>query len=228
MKHDAALLPRPLVTPLYSYADADRLAGVSRGTAKRWLSGYARRAADGEPRGVPPVSRGHAAGDGAVSFADLIEIIAIGRLRELGISTRAVRTIVDACQEDFGVDHPFSTLRFKADGRDVFVSSDTELQSVLRNRGQLAWDEILGPFLETFDYRDGFAARWWPSGREAGVTVDPEYGFGLPVIEGSGVRTEIILERARAGDSLPEIAYDFGITLEQVESALRFEAPRAA
>lgn len=228
MKHAVEPMPDALVAPLYSYADADRLAVVSRGTAKRWLTGYARRGPDGEQRVIAPVSQGSAASDGAVSFADLIEIVAIGRFRELGISIRGVRTIVDACRTDFGVDHPLSTLRFKADGRDVFVHSGTDLRSVLRNRGQLAWDEILGPFLETLDYREGFAVRWWPRGRNAGVTIDPEYGFGLPVVEGSGVRTEIVLERVRAGDSPSEIAYDFGITPEQVESALRFEAPQAA
>jgi uncharacterized protein (DUF433 family) len=37
------------------------------------------------------------------------------------------------------------------------------------------------------------------------------YGFGLPVVSGSGVRTEIVAERFRAGDAKEEVAYDFGL-----------------
>ena len=29
-----------LMRPLYGFAEADRLAGVTRGTSRRWLKGY--------------------------------------------------------------------------------------------------------------------------------------------------------------------------------------------
>jgi uncharacterized protein (DUF433 family) len=54
------------------------------------------------------------------------------------------------------------------------------------------------------------------------------YGFGLPVVSGSGVRTEIVAERFRAGDAKEEIAYDFGLDPRGTESALRYELPNAA
>ena len=44
--------------PRYTYAEADRLAGVSRGTSRRWLSGYAYRDGVGRP-GVPCVEVVH-------------------------------------------------------------------------------------------------------------------------------------------------------------------------
>lgn len=40
---------RPSITPSYNYADSDYLAGVSRGTSKRWLEGYSYPADDGSP-----------------------------------------------------------------------------------------------------------------------------------------------------------------------------------
>jgi uncharacterized protein (DUF433 family) len=58
--------------------------------------------------------------------------------------------------------------------------------------------------------------------------VDPDYGFGLPVVSGSGVRTEIVAERFTAGDAREEIAYDFGLSPAEVKAALRYEMPDAA
>jgi uncharacterized protein (DUF433 family) len=50
----------------------------------------------------------------------------------------------------------------------------------------------------------------------------------LPVISGSGIRTEIIRERVEAGDLWPVIARDFRITEEQVARAIQYELGRAA
>ena len=89
-----------------------------------------------------------------------------------------------------------------------------------------AWDEVLDPFLNTVEYEGEIVRRWWPLGKDVAVLVDPDYGFGLPVIEGTGVRTEIIAERYRAGDGADEIAYDFDVTPGQINDALRWEMPK--
>lgn len=220
--------PEHLTSRLYSYADSDRIAGVSRGTSKRWLEGYTHRQADGSKSSLPPVTSGRDVTGEGVSFSDLIEIVAIGAFRDLGFSVRAVRRIVEACQERFDVRHPLSTLEFKSGGRDVFVKKDSVLHDVLKRKGQRAWDDILGPFLATLDYRDSYAYRWWPLGKDRPIVVDPEYGYGQPVVAGSGVRTEDIVERLRAGDMPEEIAYDFNVSHAEVDSAIQYEVQRAA
>lgn len=166
----------------------------------------------------------------AVSFVDLIEVIAIGRLRDQELSMSRIRQFVRYCQRALETPRPLATGTFKTDGRDIFIVEGDEgrLLDVGQRSGQQVWDEVLAPFLRTVDYHHEFARRWWPLGREAGVVVDPEYGFGLPVIDGSGVRTEIIAERYRAGDSNEDSAYDFGVEIPQVENALRYEMPNAA
>jgi uncharacterized protein (DUF433 family) len=65
-------------------------------------------------------------------------------------------------------------------------------------------------------------------GKEEPIVVDPDYGFGLPVVSGSGARTEIVAERFMAGDAREVIAYDFGLSTAEVEAALRYEMPNAA
>jgi uncharacterized protein (DUF433 family) len=108
-------------------------------------------------------------------------------------------------------------------------AGDGHLLEVLGGQqGAQAWDRILDPFLKDLDYYNEFARRWYPLGKNEPVVVDPDYGFGLPVVVGSGVRTESIAEQYYAGDKVEHIAYDFNVTQEQIESALKLESQLAA
>ena len=216
-----------LTAPRYTYTEADRLAGVTPGTSRRWLAGYVYRDADGQQVTALPVTAKHARAD-AVSFLDVVEVVAIGGLKEAGFSTRAVRRIVQNCQEILDVPRPLTSLTFKVGGREVFVEQGDVLVEVGRRKRMQAWDEILAPFLDTLDYSQDIASRWWPMGKAAPILVDPDYGYGLPVVAGSGVRTEIIRERAEAGDLIRQIASDFNLDTTTIERALQFELQRAA
>ena len=163
-----------------------------------------------------------------MSFFDLVEIAAIGQLKGVGWSLRAIRAAVKTCQEMFDLPRPLVTERFKTDGSDFFVQWLGALVEVGigRRKGERAWDEVLGPFLKTVDYEGDYVRRWWPIGHDRHVVIDPDYGFGLPVIAGSGVRTEIVYEQVRARVSQQQIADDFNVDLEDVEHAIQFEASR--
>lgn len=218
---------RSLAAPRYHYAEADRLAGVSRGTSRRWLEGHTYRGSEGALM-VRPLVMVREGTPRAVSFIDLVEIAAVGRLRERGFSLRQIREIAENCRTHLGVERPFPALRFKVAGGDAFVDHPENLPEMGRRRGQLAWTEVLEPFLQDLDYSFDVASRWWPMGRGCPVVIDPEYGFGLPVVAGSGVRTEILLERFQAGDLSQQIAEDFNLDPVEVERALQFELARAA
>jgi len=58
--------------PLYSFAEADRIARVSSNTSRRWLKGY-HFWYDEERREMPPITPGRGNQD-AVSFVDLVEV----------------------------------------------------------------------------------------------------------------------------------------------------------
>ncbi|MFQ5879965.1 MAG: DUF433 domain-containing protein [Dehalococcoidia bacterium] len=225
-----SISPERLELPLYSYADADYLAQLTRGTARRWLSGYEyRKPATGFVIRRPPVtpaSEWVGPKQYGVSFLELIELVAIGGLKGLGFSLLDIREVVTNCQELFHSKHPLAMHDFKVGGRDVFVQTSGGLAEVLRKKGQQAWYEVLSPFLATLEYEGPLARRWWPAEAKGMVVVDPDYGFGFPVIKNSGVRTEIILERFQAGDFRDQIAEDFNITSNEVEYALQFEVSR--
>lgn len=220
-----SLTTHELVTmPLYTYADADRLATVSHGTARRWLSGYAYATDDGLRVSQPPVTVvDEVAEHLAVSFMELVEVIAIGGLKRAGFSLTRIREIVKNCQDALQVERPLTTLRFKTGGREIFVDRGEILLEITKRKGNQAWSQFLNPFLETLDYTNETASRWWPQGKVTPIVVDPAYGFGFPVIVGSGVRTEIISERFEAGDLPDQIARDFNLAPLEVERALQFE-----
>src|SRR3990170_6775491 len=128
-----------LTLPRYSYAEADYLAKVSRGTSKRWLSGYEYFRPSGERVRQPPVTPGVEV-EGAVSFVDLVEIVAIGKLKERGFSLRQIRQIVENCQGIFKVKRPLPTLKFKTGGQEVFVTGLDGLTEVGRKKRMRAWN----------------------------------------------------------------------------------------
>jgi hypothetical protein len=214
--------PDILVQPAYSYAEADCLARVGRGTSKRWIEGYWYRNSKRERVFLEPVTPGLANAYG-ISFLDLVEVAAIGRFLERDFELRDVREIVRDCQKYFGLQRPLITARFKTGARQCYVEhGGGVLFAVGRQtrRGTYAMDDILGPFLEELSYTGDWATQWWPLGQgEQHVVIDPEYGYGLPVIA---------RERSLAGDLPPAIARDFNLTEEAVDRALQFELSRAA
>lgn len=213
--------------PLYSFAEADRIAKVSPSTSRRWLKGY--HFWYGEERHeMQPVTPTYGERD-AVTFVDLIEVAIVGKLRKRGVSLKRIRETNAFCRVYLREPRPLVTQKFKVAGKDIFLDTDFDvLVDVGRSAGAFAWREVLEPFLEDVEYENELARRWWPLGKGHMVVVDPDYGFGLPVVEGVGVRTEIIAERHDAGDSIEEITYDFGVTPKQIKDALLWEAPNEA
>ena len=211
--------------PLYNFAEADRIARVTPNTSRRWLKGYGFWY-DGEHRKMPPVTRSPGAKE-AVSFVDLMEVATIDKLRKKGFSFKQIRKINATARLYLKKPRPLVTETFKVKGRNIFVDDGFGiLVNVGHEAGMQAWDEVLDPFLDTVEYEDEIVRRWWPLGKDVAVLIDPDYGFGLPVAEGTGVRTEIIAERHGAGDSTDEIAYDFDVTPEQIKDALQWELPK--
>ncbi len=219
----AVAIPERLTAACYWYAQADRLARVPAGTSKRWTRGYTYLAADGTRVSMPPVSKAAPAPAPELSFAELLEVAAIHRLRECGLPLPAIRKIFTTCQDVFGSEHAMLSERFRAEGQAAFVQAVDD--ALAREPcGEKAWDKALGPFLEMLDYQDGWVRRWWPAGRSTQVVIDPDYGWGgRPVVAGTGVRTEILLEFSEAGETREEVVYNFGVSAESVKDALTYE-----
>jgi uncharacterized protein (DUF433 family) len=117
------------------------------------------------------------------------------------------------------------------------VPPDEGVARVLAScRGPLTEEEVL--WLEKrlrlclgrFDMEDGLPTRLYPFSRVPAeesprvVVMDPRIRFGRATIAGHGTPTDILLERHQAGDSIAELAEDYGLPPSEVEEAIRFEA----
>ena len=57
---------------------------------------------------------------------------------------------------------------------------------------------------------------------------DPRVSFGRPVLRGQGVPTAVLADRFKGGDTLQELAGDYGVSTEEIEEAIRCEFDRRA
>jgi uncharacterized protein (DUF433 family) len=55
------------------------------------------------------------------------------------------------------------------------------------------------------------------------IVINPYVSFGKPVNAGTGLPTRVVAERYKAGDSIPQIARDYGRKDEEIDDAIRYE-----
>jgi len=60
------------------------------------------------------------------------------------------------------------------------------------------------------------------------IVIDPTISFGRPSIMGTGIATAIVAERYKAGESVDELAEDYGCERNNIEEAVRCELALAA
>ncbi len=60
------------------------------------------------------------------------------------------------------------------------------------------------------------------------VVIDPRLSAGRPVISGTGLATQLIAERYKAGESICDLADDYERGNEEIEEAIRCELQATA
>jgi len=116
----------------------------------------------------------------------------------------------------------------------LFISRFGKLIAV-SEAGQLAMKEMLEAHLRRVEHdATGLATRLYPFTRKRlpdeprVIVIDPWVSFGRPTIAGTGVPTAIVAERYKAGESVNDLARDYGCQRGHVEEAVRCELELAA
>ena len=174
-----------------------------------------------------------------LSFLNLTEIHVLAAIRRKhNVKMPSIRRAIDylAKQADTDVDkrHPLISRTLETDGLDLFIWEYRQLINISRS-GQLALREIISGALHRIE-RDpfGIPIRLFPYTRSATtesparITIDPAISAGRPVIAGTGLTTELIAERYKAGESILDLAQDYERTEEDIEEAIRCELKAAA
>jgi len=138
---------------------------------------------------------------------------------------------LDYVKKIFGdeLERPLIDIKFETDGIDLFVSEYSKLINVTAG-GQMEMKECLKAYLKRIEYDEhGIVWKLYPFIRKRDfnepkvIVIDPHLSFGRPVITGTGIATEVIAERYKAGESVGELAADYSIPNQQIEEAIRCE-----
>ena len=219
----------PRDIPAYRLADAAKYLNLPSPTLRSWIRGYYYRIRDGR-RLFKPVLSLPDSKSSLLSYTNLVEAFVLSSLRRKHkIDLYKIRIAIESLRRQFHSRHPLAEHRFETDGIDIFVEKYGQLIDVGRD-GQLAMRELLHSHLTRVEHDpSGRAARLYPFIRLDGtdqprnVVINPFVSFGKPVITGTGLPTRVVAERYKAGESVPQIAGDYGRKEEEIDDAIRYE-----
>lgn len=219
-------------TGIYTPREVSHLTGLSPSRVTRWVSGYSFRRGETVRQSGPLIVRNSDHGP-SLTFLDLVEVLFVRAFLEHGVTMKTIRTAAAKAVDLFKTHHPFAVKRFETDGRAVFarlIQGDPPTEQVMNVvDGQAVFPEVVCRYLKQLDYDvAGEAARWWPLGKTEPVVVDPNVSFGVPVTTEGYVPTQSVFGALRAGETEQSVANWYGISIDEVRAAEKFEQRLAA
>lgn len=223
-----------LSRPVYGLSQVDALLSLRPGTARRWIDGYARAG-----RSYPPVVREVSTGDETVTWGEFVETRLLAQYRDAGVPMIRMRPAIDVLREQLQAQYPLASARtwLDVDGRElvwevqdqVGLARPLALVVIRTGQGVLDWSPPADAFRRSIEWTtDGNAPQprlVHPDVDLDQVEIDPLRGFGEPVVR--NVRTEVIVELFRAGESPDGISETYELGRDAVLQALRYEFRRA-
>ncbi len=215
--------PREL--PAYTVSEAAQYLSLPAATVRYWSMG---RASHGPLITVPAKSPTR------LSFLNLVELHVLAAIRRdhrirMAKVRKAIRFLGTCAKHPGDELHPLISRELAANGLDLLIQQYDELVNIGRE-GQMAMREIISAALRRIE-RDsnGVPIRLYPYTRSALkddpalVVIDPTLSAGRPVIAGTGLATEVIAERYRAGESVSDLVQDYERNPVEIEEAIRYE-----
>ena len=202
---------------------------ISRQTVVRWLRGYDYQDRAGAHHYSDPLWRTDYAADDVVevSFRDLIELQFVKAFRDAGLGLQTTRACFKRAVEEVKDERPFSTQRFRTDGKTIFLEithdvREGELIDLRRRQG--VFHRLVAPSLRDLEFDADVVARWFPLGMtRKSIVVDPTRAFGRPITTDGSVPAEIISEAVKIEGSPEKVAKLYEVPLPAVREAVAFQ-----
>jgi uncharacterized protein (DUF433 family)/uncharacterized protein YcgL (UPF0745 family) len=222
----SAIDPRELAA--YSYASAARLLRIPPTTIRAWKRGQTYTYKEERRRFSEPIPTNLRQG---LSYWDLVEVFILRALRtEYKFNLGKIRDALRIAQDAFGIERLFLHEAFRHDGRDFFLERLHDLVTLSPGQ-QLVMRTVLDDYLKRVEYADDRLSRaFYPIIPDLGVNapklivINALKSFGQPIVESRGIKTAAILARVDAGEEPKHVIEDFGLSAEEFDQAIRFEA----
>jgi len=219
---------------LFTVTEAAGWLTVPRSTFHGWVYGYERQ---GAPCGRPIVlSLAARRGEPAVPFLGLAEGMVLSAFRRSGVPLQRIRPALERLDREMGLRHALASERLATDGAELLYEHGSHVDPggigalVTVRSGQLVFAPVVRDSLRRIRYgRDGWAERLeLPGYSVVSVVITPHVAQGRPVLEGSGIPVEHVLDRWIAGESMDELAADLGLGTPELEDVIRAATRRCA
>lgn len=223
--------PREL--PAYTMAEVAQYTGVPLDTLRTWVKGRTYPVEGGSKFFEPVITRPDPASS-LLSFVNLVEIHILGAIRRKhNVPLYNVRRALNYLDENFPLQHPLADEKFATDGLNLFVERYGQIINASRH-GQLEMRDLLESHLRQVE-RDpsGWVIRLYPFTRQYAahdpktIVIDSFVSFGRPVLVGTGIPIEIIAQRYKTGETIDELADDYGRLRLEIEDVIRCELQAA-
>ncbi len=233
----------PREIPLYGLAETSHYLKINRGTLRSWVFGRDYRIGDGTPIRWQPVIRLPDPSKPELSFFNLVEVHVLSAIRRIhNVRFPKVRMALSYLEKEYQEPNPLAHRDFWTDKFDLFVEDAGGLicaslhgQRVIREaieqylyRIDRAFDMSplrLYPFSNAIFFGQN-SAKHHPrelQNKPKSILIDPLVAFGRPTVAGTGIPTNVIAGRFRAGENLGILAKDYDIKESQVQEALQYE-----
>ncbi len=204
--------------------------GLTHGTARRWIDGYARKA-----RHYEPLIRPESTGSPVATWGEFVETRLVSEYRADGVHVSRLREVIEQLRAYFDTPHPLAHAHpfLELEGREVVlrvqerVGVDEALRLVVRS-GQTI---LPAPEVSRFHEVTTFS----PSTSEATrirlhntVVADPAFAAGIPTIADRPLRAETLAEAHRTGLPPSAISEMWAVAVESVNDAIRWDALQSA
>jgi uncharacterized protein (DUF433 family) len=200
----------------YTVPEAARLLRLPAGNIRRWVGGYAYRNVNRGRMSQPALWRlQHPKYDNhlELGFRDLIELKFVREFLKVGLSIKTIRFCLEEALRVINDSHPFTTRRFKSDGKTIFFEQfkDTGETQLLNLKSK---QYTLGKIIVT---------SWRPFKGKESIVIDPNRSFGQPIASLSGIPTVVLAEAVKAEGSIASVAKLYEVDTQAIRDAVSFE-----
>lgn len=215
--------------PAYTLAEAARYLKVASATLRSWVIGRQYPKADGVAR-FHPLIHPPTKQPPILSFWNLIEAHVLRSLRtEHGVSIKELRQAIAFAERELKVQNLLLSRGLRTQGGQLLLERYGELID-LSASGQLAMRQLLEEHLKRVEWDAWqFPVRLYPfltagtDGTSRPIVIDPKISFGRPIVVRKGISTCAIADRIDAGESVADLATDYGLDQAEVEQAVLYE-----
>jgi uncharacterized protein (DUF433 family) len=225
----------PREIPAYGVPEASHYLSIPLATLRSWVVGRYYQTTKGKARFKPVILVPEWKASPQLTFINLVEAHVLdGIRRQHKVPLPKVRNALEYLRTRFHSKHPLADQEFETDGLDLFVEKYGQLINISKD-GQLAMKAVMQAYLKRID-RDsyGYALRLYPfvklvrdTAEPKFIVIDPNISFGKPVLVGTGIPTSVIAGRYKTGESIDDLADDYGRNRLEIEEAIRCELQAA-